>query len=275
MAPTNMAHGQQFRSFEPPRPFIEPSPRHVRVKFGGTIVADSKHPLLLCRYGPGTLPGYLPTYYFPQEDVRMDTFEACTPAEQGDPVDYRTIRIGDHVADHAAWIVRQPPSELPELLNYVSFRWEQMDAWYEEEDEVFVHARDPYKRVDVLASARYVQVMLDGVTLADTRRPFLLFETSLPTRFYIPREDVRMNLLTPTTYTSRCPYKGVAQYWSADVDGRTVDNIVWSYPDPIPENPRIKELLCFFNERVDLVVDGRLLPRPQSPWSDGGPESTV
>jgi uncharacterized protein (DUF427 family) len=148
-----------------------------------------------------------------------------------------------------------------------------MGAWYEEEEEVFVHARDPHKRVDVLASARHVQVMVAGETIAETRRPYLLFETGLPTRYYIPREDVRMDLLTPTAHTSRCPYKGIARYWSVTVGGRTVDNIVWSYPNPIPENPKIKDLLCFFNERVDLFVDGELQPQPLTPWSKGQPES--
>ena len=273
MTLTPAAHGEDDRPFEPPPPFVEPSPRRVRVKFGGAVIADSERPLLLCRYGPGPLPGYLPTYYFPREDVRMDALTPGAPGEHDDRVAYQTIRIGDHVADRAAWIVRDPPPELAPLHTHVSFAWERMDAWYEEEEEVFVHARDPHKRVDVLASARHVRVMIAGETIAETRRPSLLFETHLPTRYYIPREDVRTDLLTPTTHTSRCPYKGIAQYWSATVGGRTLENVVWSYPDPIPENPKIKGLLCFFNERVDLSVDGDLEPRPLTPWSEGGAES--
>lgn len=273
MTLTPAAHGEDDHSFKMPLPFVEPSPRRVRVKFGGAIIADSTRPLLLCRYGPGQLPGYLPTYYFPQEDVRMDALTSSAPGEQDDRVAYQTIRIGDHVADRAAWIVRDPPAELAPLHNSVSFPWERMDAWYEEEEEVFVHARDPYKRVDVLASARHVQVIIAGETIADTRQPYLLFETHAPTRYYIPREDVRMDLLTPTTHTSRCPYKGSAQYWSVTLGDQTVENIVWSYPDPIPENRKIKDLLCFFNEEVDLSVDGELEPRPLTPWSKGGPES--
>ncbi len=267
MTPTPIEHGADDRSFKPPSPFVEPSLRRVRVKFGGAIVADSKRPLLLSRYGPGHLPGFLPTYYFPRDDVRMDALEAGAPEDQEGIVAYQTIRIGDHVAANAAWIVLDPPAELALLHNHVSFDWDRMEAWYEEEEEVFVHARDPHGRVDVLASARHVRVVIDGETIAETRRPHLLFETGLPTRYYIPREDVRMDLLTPATHTSRCPYKGVAQYWSATVGDRTLDNIVWSYPDPIPENPKIKDLLCFFNERVDLVVDGELQPRPLTPWS--------
>jgi len=272
MTPTTIARGENDGFFKAPLPFVEPSPRRVRVKFGGTIIADSKRPLLLSQYGPGQLPGYLPTYYFPQEDVRMDALASSVPNGQDDIVAYHTIRIGDHVADHAAWIVQNPPAEMAALHTYVSFTWERMDAWYEEDEEVFVHARDPHTRVDVLASARHVRVMIAGETVAETHRPHLLFETSLPTRYYIPREDVRMDLLTPTKHTSRCPFKGIAQYWSVTVGGRTFNNIVWSYPNPIPENPKIRDLLCFFNERVDLFIDGEFQPRPLTPWSEDGPE---
>jgi uncharacterized protein (DUF427 family) len=163
--------------------------------------------------------------------------------------------------------VLDPASDLAALQNYVSFAWDKMDAWYEEEEEVFVHARDPHKRVDVLPSSRHVRVVIAGETVAETQQPHLLFETSLPTRYYIPREDVRMDLLEPASLKTRCPYKGIASYWSAKIGDHVVKNVVWSYPEPIPECPKIKGLLCFFNERVDLYVDGELQPRPQTPWS--------
>jgi uncharacterized protein (DUF427 family) len=230
----------------------------VRVKFGGETIADSKRALLLIQYGPARMP----TYYFPREDVRM---EALEPAAH-DPARW-TVRVGDRVAEGAAWTHPSPPPDLAALEGYVTFAWNAMDAWYEEEEEVFVHARDPYKRVDVLASSRHVRVEVDGETVADTRRPFLLFETSLPTRHYVPREDVRMDLLEPSNATTRCPYKGIASYWSVRVGDRVHRNIVWSYRDPIPECPKIKDLLCFFDERVDLYMDGELQARPVTPWS--------
>ena len=130
-----------------------------------------------------------------------------------------------------------------------------------------MHARDPHKRVDVLVSSRHVQVGIGGEIVADTRRPYLLFETWLPTRYYLPRDDVRMDLLEPSGLTTRCPYKGLATYWSVRVGEATERNVVWSYAEPIPECPKINGLLCFFNERVDLTVDGVLQPRPQTPWS--------
>jgi uncharacterized protein (DUF427 family) len=142
-----------------------------------------------------------------------------------------------------------------------------VDAWFEEDDEVFVHARDPYHRVDVLNSSRHVRVEIDGATVAASRRPRLLFETGLPTRYYLPKADVRMDLLEPTDTTTRCPYKGEAIYWSARIGGQLREDVVWSYPYPIPEIPKIEHLLAFFNERVDLYVDGELQVRPQTPWS--------
>jgi len=245
------------------RSMVEPTPRWVRVQFGGEIIADSKRALLLIQYGPGLLP----TYYFPQADVRLDALQAADGEGKVVGASYYTIRIGEQTAERAAWIYEDPPAELALLRGYVSFEWGAMDAWYEEAEQVFVHARDPHKRVDVLASTRHVKVMIAGETVADTHRPFLLFETGLPTRYYIPREDVRMDFLEPTDQTSRCPYKGIATYWTARAGDKTLKNAVWSYPNPIPENPKIKDLLCFFNERVDLYVDGELQERPLTPWT--------
>jgi uncharacterized protein (DUF427 family) len=112
-----------------------------------------------------------------------------------------------------------------------------------------------------------VRVVIGGETIAETRQPHLLFETHLPTRYYIPRQDVRMELLAPSRLSTRCPYKGIASYWSVTIGEQVAKNIVWSYPDPIPECPKIKGLLCFFNERVDLYVDEALQPRPHTWWS--------
>jgi uncharacterized protein (DUF427 family) len=132
---------------------------------------------------------------------------------------------------------------------------------------VFVHPRDPYHRVDVVHSSRHVKVVVDGEVVAETTRPRLLFETGLPTRYYIPKLDVRMDLLQPTDSVTACPYKGRARYWSVRVGDRTLKDLVWSYPAPIPECPKIEGLLSFYNERVDIYVDGELQPRPKTQWS--------
>lgn len=242
----------------------ELSPRWVRVKFGGETIADSKRVLLLRE------SRRLPVYYFPKEDVRMALLESSghsTPSHTKGRASYWTIKVGDQVAENAAWSHFDPPPERADVKGYVAFVWKKMDHWFEEEEEVFVHARDPYKRVDVIPSSRHVKVVIDGETVADSKRPYLLFETSLPTRYYIPREDVRMDLLEATDTHTRCPYKGIASYWTAKIGDKVYEDIVWSYPEPIPEAPKIKELLAFYNEKVDTYVDGELQPRPKTPWS--------
>ena len=245
------------------RPGVEPTARWVRVRFAGQVIADTRRALLLRQYSREQLP----SYYFPQEDVRMDTLVTGADAGPDDVVSWWSVRVGDQIAPNAAWIVHRPPPALAPLSGYVSFAWGKMDGWYEEEEEVFVHARDPHTRVDVLPSSRHLRVVIDGVVVAESRRPHLLFETTLPTRYYIPRDDVRMELLEPTSLKTRCPYKGIASYWNLRVGQRVAQNIVWSYPNPIDECPRIRGLLSFFNERVDLYVDGELQARPTTPWS--------
>ena len=140
----------------------------------------------------------------------------------------------------------------------------EIDHWYE---QVFVHPRDPYHRVDILESSRRVRVRVNGEVVAETERPRVLFETGLPPRYYIPPEDVREDVLLESEKTTRCPYKGVASYWSVRVGGEKFDDLVWSYEDPIPEATKIKGYLCVFNERVDLEVDDEEQERPRTQWS--------
>ena len=150
----------------------------------------------------------------------------------------------------------------------MAFYWGKMDAWLEEDEEIFGHATDPYHRVDVRTSSRPVRVLLAGEAIAETNRARFLFETNHPTRYYIPKEDVRMDLLEPSENQSVCPYKGDAVYWSARLGGELHEDVVWSYPDPRAECPQIKGLVCFFNERVDdIFVDGEPVPKVETSWS--------
>ena len=165
------------------------------------------------------------------------------------------------------WSYPDPISGREDIAGYLAFYFDKLDTWYEEDDEVFVHPRSPYHRVDVLNSSRHVRIEVDGETIADTSRPRLLFETGLPMRCYIPRADVRMELLEPSDNHTQCPYKGVASYFSVRVGDRLHEDLVWTYPFPIPECPKIEGLLAFWDERVDVFVDGELQPRPESPWA--------
>jgi uncharacterized protein (DUF427 family) len=237
---------------------VEPTERWVRVQFNGEYVADSKRVLLLRE------KGRVPTYYFPEEDVRFEFLEAGRQGSHGQ--NYWNVRVADRAADAGAWTYPDPEPARSVLRGYVAFKWNKMDHWYEEEEEVYVHPRDPYKRVDAMPSSRHVRVEVGGVIVADTTRPYLLFETGLPLRYYIPQEDVRMDLLEPTSARTRCPYKGESHYWTVNLGEEQHRNIVWGYPDPIPEIPKIKGLLCFYNEKVDIFVDGDLQVRPESPW---------
>ena len=177
------------------------------------------------------------------------------------------VTAGRTRADVAAWEHPDPTGDLGVLEGHVTFSWERLE-WFEEDERVVVHARDPHHRVDTLRSSRRVEVFVAGERVASTVRPLLLFETNLPTRFYLPTEDVRTELFEQSDLVTICPYKGTARYWSVRVGDSLEPDLVWSYPDPIPENPKIRDLICFFNERVDLIVDGKRLTRPISPWSD-------
>ena len=244
----------------------EESLRQVRVVFSGVTVADSKHVMRLHE------AGRLPVYYFPMEDIRMDLMtktEYSTFSPLKGEASYWTVRVGDRMAENAAWSYLNSLHDGPVLKGYLALYWDRMDAWYEEDEQVFAHARDPYSRVDILPSSRHVRVVLGGVTIADTYHPRLLLETGLPTRYYIPEQDVRMDLLEPSETTSRCPYKGKASYWSARIGDRLFKNIVWSYRAPLPACSPVEKLLCFYDERVEATyVDEERIPVPQTRWAE-------
>ena len=241
---------------------LESSPKRVRVQLGGVTVADSSRAVLVWE------KPYYPTYYFPIADVRIellvpDSGISHSPS-RGDGTLY-TVTAGGRTAPGAA--VRYQQSPIPELQDLVRFDWDAMDHWFEEDEEVYTHPRDPYTRVDILASSRRVQVEVDGVIVADSTSPRLLFETGLPTRYYLPKIDVRMDLLRHTDSSTDCPYKGAAEYWSIEVNGRMHPDLAWSYKAPFAESQKIAGLIAFYNEKVDLIVDGVRLDRPQTKFS--------
>ncbi len=244
---------------------LEPTAKRVRAYLGGIPIADSTAVQMLFE------TNHLPVYYFPVEDVRMELLERTdhhTSCPYKGEASYYTVRVGDSVAENAVWHYEHPIAEAPpQLAGLVAFYWGKMDAWFEEDDEVYVHPRDPYKRIDVLQSSRHVQVHVNGELVADTHRPRLLFETNLPTRYYIPKVDVRLDLLEDSDRTTRCPYKGVASYYSVRARDGVAKDIAWYYPLPIPECPKIENMICFFNEKVDIHVDGELQERPTTSWS--------
>jgi uncharacterized protein (DUF427 family) len=233
---------------------LHESQRRVRVLFGGQTIADSRRAVLLRE------KGLKPVYYLPRADVEMEllhaTGERTTSDTRGEATRW-TVAVGDRVAENAAWTHDDPPAGAEGLADRVAFTWEAMDHWLEEEEERLVGPRDPYRRLDVLASSRHVEVVVDGVVVADSRRPFMLFETGLPARPYIPRADARADALLPSDTTSACPYKGEARYYSLKVGDRLIEDVVWSYPYPNPQVSKIQGMLCFWAEKLDgFGLDG-------------------
>jgi uncharacterized protein (DUF427 family) len=231
----------------------EASAKRVRAYLGGEVVADTTRPVLVWE-----VP-YYPTYYFPAADVRSELLEPDGGVDDssgfGEGQKF-TVRAGGKEAPDAATRYDDPPIE--ELRELIRLDWNAMDAWFEEDEEVFVHPRDPHTRIDILPSSRHVRVELDGMTIAESASPKLLFETGLPVRYYLPKTHVRMDLLTPADTVTRCPYKGQAEYWSATVGETVHEDLAWSYRTPLPESERIAGLISFYADKVNLYVDGVL-----------------
>ncbi len=245
---------------------LEGSRRWVRGVLEEETIVNSKKVMILW-----LKDRKIPIYSFPKEDVRMGRLkpsDRSIQTDQAGEVTYWDIEMDDSILERAAWEFTNPPKEWDILKGHIQFEWKAMNKWFEEEEEVYVHLRDPYHRVDVLSSSRHVKVIIGGEVVADSKQPRLLFETGFPTRYYIPKEDVRMDLLEASELNTQCPYKGLASYWTAKVSDRVFENIVWGYPDPVAECPKIKDLYCFFNEKVDIIyVDDELDPKPITQWS--------
>ena len=240
---------------------LEPGAKRVRAFLGGEVVADT------CRATLVWEVPYYPTYYFPVDDVRADLRpdgETVHSPSRGDGRAF-TVRAGGREARGAA--LRHEDSPIAELRDLVRLDWHAMDAWFEEDEEVFTHPRDPYTRVDILASSRHVRVEVDGETVAESSSPRLLFETGLPVRYYLPKTHVRLDLLIPTATVTHCPYKGRAEWWSVRTPSAVRDDLAWSYRTPLPESQKIAGLLAFYNEKVDIYVDGVRQERPRTKFS--------
>jgi uncharacterized protein (DUF427 family) len=244
--------------------FWDPVPQRVRAIVADETLVDSDAVMLLHETGS------LPIYYFRESDVRRELLE---PAEK--TVDspakgrarYWSIRIGERLVPEAAWDYPEPLDAAAFLAGHLALEWDAVDEWFVEGEQVFGHPRDPYARIDVYNTTRHVRVLRDGLVLADTRRAKVLFETVLPPRYYIPPEDVRTDLLEPSPKITRCAYKGAASYWHVRVGDRLVYDLVWSYPSPQHDGEPVRNLFCFFNERVDLELDGEVQERPTTQYS--------
>lgn len=157
--------------------------------------------------------------------------------------------------------------EHPDLEGHVVVPWNAVDAWYEEDERVYVHPRDPFHRIDVFPTSRRIEVRIEGTLVAESVRAKALYETSLPVRYYLPAADVRPGILEPSDTVTECAYKGTTRHLSALIDGKVIDDVAWIYEDEVRrEAEDVRGRIAFYNERVDLVVDGKASERPGTPW---------
>ncbi len=258
---------------------IHPVRKWVRASAGDRTVVDSRRVLLV--WEPRRVVG---SYAVPEEDVAGELVahdvaageEHPVSLEEGPPVLDPSTAFAVHSTQGRPLSIRTADGDLPgaafrtedpDLAGYVVLDWLAFTQWYEEDEPVVAHPHDPFDRIDCLRSSRHIEISHDGVVLADSTRPTLLFETPLPTRFYLPREDVALDLLEPTPTHTLCAYKGRASYWSARVGDTVLPDIAWSYPEPLHDAAPVKDLVAFFTERLDLVIDGEPQARPRTPWS--------
>jgi len=240
-----------------------PCAKRIRVKFGGETIVDSTDAALLFE------SSRVPVYYFPWQDFKAELAEKTAHRShcpfKGD-ASYWTLNAGGRTAENVVWGYETPFDEAHQLGNHVALYWQHMDGWFEEDEEVFGHARDPHVRLDILNSTRPVRVEIGGQVVAESSRARFLFETGVAPRHYVPREDVRLDLLVPSEQRTVCPYKGEAQYFSYSDGRKSIDNIAWSYPSPLPEAAPIADHICFHKRHADgIYVDG---VRQEAPSSD-------
>jgi uncharacterized protein (DUF427 family) len=241
---------------------IEPVPRRIRAVLAGEVVLDTTSAVYVWEWAN------YPQYYIPLVDVSADALvdeqhaqrlKRGTAARHG-------LRVGDVSRPGCAHVYGD--DALAGLAGMVRFDWEALDAWFEEDEEIFVHPRNPYSRVDALRSTRHVRVELDGAVLAESSSTVMVFETGLPTRYYLNRTEVDFHHLIATDTVTSCPYKGMTSgYWSVRIGDATYEDLAWAYDFPTRELLPITGLIAFYNEKVDISVDGRRLGRPNTHFS--------
>lgn len=245
----------------------EPTEKRIRATIDDMAVVDSARALLV--WEPRRV---VPSYAVPIGDVQGELIPAPAAPTSDALILHPGIPFPAHSCPGAPLSIAVAgergvgaafrPDD-PDLAGRVILDFQSFDGWQEEDEVILGHPRDPFHRVDIRRSSRHVRVELEGELLAESARPRLVFETHLPLRFYVPPEDVRVGL-RPGALSTRCAYKGQASYWSVDVGSGLGDDLAWSYEDPLPDAAELSGLVAFFDDRVDVVVDGVPRPRPDT-----------
>jgi uncharacterized protein (DUF427 family) len=235
------------------RLLFEPFPRRVRAVFGGATVLDTTSGMLLHESNLG------PQLYLPRDDVRGDLLtrtEHRTHCPFKGDASYWSVTVNGQTADNAVWSYLDPLPEASWLRDHVALYWGSMDAWFDEDEEVAGHLRNPYQRVDVRSTSRHVRVLAGDEVIAESRRAVVLSETGLPNRFYLPIDDVRSEALELSGTHTVCPYKGTASYRSLRTTSGLIIDAAWYYPEPLDGVQAIRGYLCFAADGIETVVDG-------------------
>ncbi|TRM64406.1 hypothetical protein BD626DRAFT_491711 [Schizophyllum amplum] len=235
---------------------MEDCPKRVRVVFQGIYIIDTRKAKLVWEK-----PQY-PTYFFPNNELPSWYLDNLRLIPEGAVYD---LAAG---AKRAVGGVTKYTNPTSPIEGFFKLDFPAMDAWFEEDEEIFVHPKDPYKRIDILQSSRHVRVEINCQVIAETRAPRMLYETTLPPRTYIPRTDCQAEMLIPSEKSTGCPYKGRANYYSVQLlTGEIVPDVAWSYRYPTQESTSIRGYICFYDEKVDLFVDGEKQVRPITHFS--------
>jgi uncharacterized protein (DUF427 family) len=244
--------------------YWDPVPYRLRGFLAGELVFDTSQAKLLHE------TGHLPVYYVPEDDLRQELLESSdrrTRCPHKGEAAYRSVRVGERIEPDAVWAYEEPLEPASFLVGHAAFYWDRLDEWFVEDEQVFGHPRDPYHRIDVCRTTRHVHVSLDGQGLADSMQARVLFETGLPPRWYLPPDDVRLEFLEPSPTRTRCAYKGSASYWHVSLGDELHEDLAWSYPDPDDDARDVKGMICFFQERCQLELDGATQATPVTQWS--------
>lgn len=252
-------HSAGYPAMAATRDRVEPAPRRVRGVLNGVVVFDTRRALYVWE------APYYPQYYIPLDDVTRDLL-----VDEGREMSLRlgtarrhALRVADQTRDAAARVYGA--GSALGLDGFVRFEWETLDAWFEEDEQIFVHPRNPYVRVDALRSRSPLRIELDGVVLAESDAAVLVFETGLPTRYYVDRTDVRWEHLLPSPTETSCPYKGTtSDYWSARTPRGLHEDLAWSYQFTTDALRAVAGLVAFYDEKVDVVLDGVRQQRPST-----------
>ncbi|KAF9001520.1 DUF427-domain-containing protein [Cyathus striatus] len=240
----------------PHLPHIEDCAKRIRVYVKGVCMVDSRKSKLVWQHQ------FYPVYFFPTIDLPQWYLAVGKSTE--DKVLYDLLIGGGGGSSGEGIMTHYLTGELAGLF---TIKFDAMDAWFEEDEQIYVHPKDPYKRIDVLQSSRHIRIEVNGVEVANTRAPRLLYETSLPVRAYIPKPDCRLDLLEPSDFKTKCPYKGEASYYHVHLTSGVASNVVWWYPETTLECAAIRGYVAFYDEKVDVWVDGEKQVRPTTLWS--------